>query len=342
MKSRGSGREIAMRRREFMAGAISAAAVSCAAAQQPGASKRIAIFSPSEPSANMHANSENRYYRIVFDELRRLGYAEGQNLTVEGYGREQNTAGPEVIAADIVRSKPDIIYVVGPGVGFFKKADIPIVTVTGDPVAQGLVQSLAHPGGNITGASVDTGPSIHGKRIALLREMFPAMSKLACITLRIQWNSPVQGPAIRTAAETAGMGLAVSLVDFGAGEAEYRAAIANASREGANAIMIADSPDVMANRALIAKLVNEARLPAIFPFFEIVEAGGLMAYSFDLVELNKRAASDIDAILRGANPADIPFYQASKFELSINLRTAKLLGLTVPPTLLASADNVIE
>ncbi len=113
--------------------------------------------------------------RVVFEELRRLGHIEGQNLTVEGYGREQNVAGPEALAADIVRSNPDVVFVVGPGAPIFKQATrtIPIVTVTGDPVAQGLARSLAHPGGNITGASVDAGPAIHGKRIALLREMFP-------------------------------------------------------------------------------------------------------------------------------------------------------------------------
>jgi putative tryptophan/tyrosine transport system substrate-binding protein len=106
--------------------------------------------------------------------------------------------------------------------------------------------------------------------------------------------------------------------------------------------MVGDSPDVMTNRSLIATLIGEARVPAIYPLLELVDAGGLMAYSFDLVELNKRVANNIDAILRGANPGDIPFYQSSKFELSINLKTAQMLGLTVPATLLASADNIVE
>jgi putative ABC transport system substrate-binding protein len=106
--------------------------------------------------------------------------------------------------------------------------------------------------------------------------------------------------------------------------------------------MIGGTPDAMTNHSLIANLIGAAKLPAMYPFSEFVDAGGLMAYSFDLVDLNKRAASDIDAILRGASPGDIPFYQASKFELSINLKTAKALGLTVPATLLASADKVIE
>lgn len=332
-----------MRRREFIAGAISVAVASRALAQPAAASRRLAIFSPSESSALMHEKSDNRYYRALFAELRRLGHVEGQNLTIEKYGREQSSSGAGALAADVISSNPDVVYVVGPGARIFKDADakFPIVTLTADPIAQGLARSLARPGGNITGVSVDAGPSIHGKRIALLREMFPAMSKLAFLTLRIGWEG-IQGQAVRTIAETAGVGLIGLPLEFPASEADYRSAVAMASREGADAIMLGDNPDAMRNRELIPQLIGAAKLPAIYPFFELVEAGGLMAYAFDLAELNKRVANNIDAILRGANPADIPFYQATKFEMSINLRTAKALGLTVPATLLASADKVIE
>jgi putative ABC transport system substrate-binding protein len=333
-----------MRRREFIAGAISiAAGTSRVSAQPAGTSRRLAIFSPSEPSSLMHEKSDNRYYRALFAELRRLGHVEGQNLAVEKYGIEQNSSGPAALAAEVIRSNPDVVYVVGPGARIFKDANakFSIVTLTADPIAQGLAQSLARPGGNITGVSVDTGPSIHGKRIALLREMFPAMSKLAFLTLRIGWEG-IQGQAVRTIAETTGIGLIGLPLEFPASEADYRSAIAMASRDGADAVMLGDNPDVMRNRKLIPELIGAAKLPAIYPFFELVEAGGLMAYAFDLAELNKRVANNIDAILRGANPADIPFYQATKFEMSINLKTAKTLGLNVPATLLASADRVIE
>jgi putative ABC transport system substrate-binding protein len=333
-----------MRRREFIAGAISiVAGASRAAAQPAGVSQRLAIFSPSEPSEQMHEKSDNRYYRTLFEELRRLGHVEGQNLTVEKYGSEQNRSGPVALTAEVIRSNPDVVFVIGPGAPIFKKADakFPIVTLTADPIAQGLAQSLARPGGNITGVSVDTGPSIHGKRIALLHEMFPAMSKLAFLTLRVAWQG-VQRPPVRAAAEMVGITLVPLLVDSPASEDDYRSAIAQALRDGADAIMIGDAPDVIRYRSLILELIGAARLPAIYPFFELVEAGGLMAYAFDLVELNKRVANDIDAILRGANPGEIPFYQATKFELSINLKTAKVLGLNVPATLLASADKVIE
>src|SRR4029453_2014181 len=214
-----------MRRRVFLSvvcGAVAWPLV--AAAQQRTNSKRLAIFSPSEPSAHLHTDSENKVDRALFAELWRLGQIEGQNLKVEAYGREQNTSGPEALATEIVQSNPDVIFVIGPGALFLKKltSHIPIVVITGDPVKTGIAESLAHPGGNFTGASVDVGPSIYGKRIALLREMVPTMLKLGCLGLRLQWQGPVTGPAIRAAAETAGLPLAVSLLEMGASEPDYR------------------------------------------------------------------------------------------------------------------------
>ena len=329
-----------MRRREFIATLGAGLAWPLVARGQQSNSKRLAIFSPSESSTLMHEHSDG----VLFEELRRLGWVEGQNLTVEGYGREQNTSGPDLLATEIVRRNPDVIYTVGPGAISFKSATsrIPVVALTADPVALGITQSLAHPGGNFTGVSIDTGPSIHGKRIALLREMFPTMSKLGCLALRFQWNGPIAGPAIRAAAGTMGLPLVVSLLEFGASEADYRAAIESIVNDGANAIMVVDSADVLRNSTLIARLVGEFKLPSMFTFLEPVEAGGLIAYSFDLVELYKRAANNINAILEGAKPGDIPFYQASKFELSINLKAAEQLGISVPPALVASADNIID
>jgi putative tryptophan/tyrosine transport system substrate-binding protein len=331
-----------MRRRAFLSVVCGAVAWPLAAAAQRSTnSKRLAIFSPSNPSADLH---EHGSYRALFAELRRLGQIEGQNLMVESYGREQNTSGSEALATEIVRSNPDVIFVVGPGTLIFKKltSRIPIVVIAADPVKQGIAESLAHPGGNFTGVSIDTGPSIYGKRIALLREMVPTMSKLGCLSLRLSWTGPINGPGIRAAAETAGLTLAVSLVEIGASEADYRAAVESISRDGANAVMVDSSPETRQNSTLIAKLLGDAKLPAIFHNIEAVEAGGLMAYSFDLIELYKRVANNIDAILRGAKPGDIPIYQVTKFELSINLKTAEQLGLSVPPALAAHADKVIE
>jgi putative ABC transport system substrate-binding protein len=334
-----------MRRRAFLGVVCGTVAWPLAGvAQQSTIKRRLAIFSPSESLADWHEHSENKFSRALFGELRRLGQIEGHNLTVEKYGREQNTLGAEAAATEIVRSNPDVILAAGPNALDFKKltSRIPIVVITGDPVKAGIAESLAHPGGNFTGVSVDAGPSIYGKRIALLREIVPTMSKLGWLGLRSQWHGPIAGPAIRAAAEAAGLTLAVSLVEIGASEADYRAAVDNISRDDANAVMVDSSPETFQNAALIAKLLGDAKLPTIFTHPEAVEAGGLMAYSFDLIELYKRVASPIDAILRGAKPGDIPIYQVTKFELSINLKTAKQLGLSVPTALVAIADKVIE
>ena len=337
-----------MRRRDFLAGGLSiAAGVSRAAAQPATAPRRLAIFSMGEPAALMHEKSENRYYRALFAELRRLGYVEGQNLTIERYGREKNVSGPAPVVAELVRQNPDVVYVLGPGALLFKRetTTLPVVAMTGDPVVLGLVPSLARPGGNITGVSVDTGPSIHGKRIALLREIVPAMSKLAFLGLRLgsmaDWEAAQLG-VIRAAAEVARVDLTVIPVEAPTSEAAYRDAVAQMARDGANAVLVGDSPDTMVNRRLIAGLIGTAGVPAMYPFPDFVEEGGLIAYSYDLVELNKRVANIIDAILRGKNPGEIPYWQAAKFELSINLKTAKAQGIAVPATLLAVADNVIE
>lgn len=334
-----------MRRREFLAGGLSVAAgISRAAAQPATAPRRLAIFSLGEPAALMQEKSDNRYYRALFAELRRLGHVEGENLAVERYGREKNISGPAALVAEVVRQNPDVVYVLGPGGLLFKRetTTLPIVAMTGDPVASGLVQSLARPGGNITGVSVDTGPSIYGKRIALLREIFPAMSKLALLTLKVgaDWER-LQVP-IRAAAETVRIDLVIIPLELPTSEAAYRDGVAQAARDGANAVMVGDSPDAMTNRRLIAGLIGAAGLPAMYPFPDFVDEGGLIAYSYDLVELNKRVANIIDAILRGNNAGEIPYYQAAKFEMSINLKTAMALGITVPATLLAVADNVIE
>jgi putative ABC transport system substrate-binding protein len=331
-----------MRRREFIVGAGSFVAASRAVAQQPPASRRLAIFSLSEPAALMNERSDNRYYRALFAELRRLGHVEGQNLVIERYGREQSMSGYAVLAAEVIRNNPDVVYVVGPGTALFKQQTdkLPIVALTGDPVAAGLVQNLAHPGGNITGVSVDTGPSIYGKRIALLREILPGMSNLTYLTLRVGWDA--MGSFVSAAAAAVGVTLEVALLELPTSEKAYREAVAKAARSGASAIMVGDNPDTMTNRALITSLIGTAGLPAMYALPEFVDAGGLIAYSFDLVELNKQVANDIDAILRGENPGDIPYYQASKFALSLNLKTAKALRLSLPPTLLASADIVIE
>ncbi len=172
------------------------------------------------------------------------------------------------------------------------------------------------------------------------------MSKLAFLALKVglnaDWERGQGVIAMRAAAEAVRLDLAVVPLELPTSEATYREAVAQVARNDANALMVGDNPDVMTNRRLIAGLIGAAGIPTMYPFAEFVEEGGLIAYSYDLVELNKRAANNIDAILRGKNAGEIPYYQAAKFETSINLKTAQSLGLTVPATLLAMADNIVE
>src|SRR5260370_22280249 len=162
----------------------------------------------------MHEDSDTGY-RVLFAELRRLGQIEGQNLTIERYGKEQYLSDAAALAAQVVRSNPDVIYVIDPAATFFQHetSKITIVTITNDPVVAGFAQSLAHPGGNITGVAAEADASIHGKRIALLREMFPAMSKLACIAPRRTWERSSSAP-VRAAADAVGVALFSVLIDL--------------------------------------------------------------------------------------------------------------------------------
>jgi putative ABC transport system substrate-binding protein len=270
-----------MRRRDFVMGGVSFATVTRVAAQPVANSRRLAIVSISGSHSQMREDSGN-YTSVFLAELRRLGQIEGQNLIVERYGKEQYLSDKAALAAQVIRSNPDVIYVIDPPASWFQHETsvIPIVTITGDPIAAGFAKSLAHPGGNITGVSVDAGPSIHGKRIALLRGIFPTMSKLALIAARGTWERPT-GVAVRAATDAVGIAVLSVPMDLPGSATTYRNAIAEASRNGADAIMMLDSPDALTNRASIAESLADARIPAIHAFSEAVDAGGLIAYSFD-------------------------------------------------------------
>jgi putative ABC transport system substrate-binding protein len=218
---------------------------------------------------------------------------------------------------------------------------IPVVALTYDPVALGLAKSLARPGGNFTGVTVDTGPALYGKRVELLREVAPGMTRFGFVTSRRVWDM-FQGAMVRGAAETTHLAVSPFLVDLPATVDQYRKAVLAAGADGVGALIVGDSPETLQYRSDIVRAVAETGLPAMYTFPESVEAGGLIAYSFDLTELNRRAASNIDAILRGANPGEIPFYQLTRLILSVNMGTAKSLGITFPPSMLARADEVIE
>ena len=207
--------------------------------------------------------------------------------------------------------------------------EIPIVTVTADPVAVGLAPSLAHPGGNITGVTVDGGIQLNEKRIQLLKELVPNLSKAFYLVSQPYWEKLPQGAAVREAAEHAGISLAPIVLGATFNEMAYESAFQSMEQQRADALLPSDEAEHVTHGAVLVNLVAKSRLPAMFPYRELVDAGGLIAYSIDLNDLFRHAANQIASILKGAKPQDIPFYQPTKFQLVINMKTAKSLGIDV-------------
>jgi putative ABC transport system substrate-binding protein len=314
-----------------------------ARAQQPARMKRIAVVTPATKVSEVSL-SGRPYYRAFFEELTRLGYVEGQNLGVERYSGEGQPERYADLAREVVNTLPDLILAAGAHLSLdFKMATttIPIATVMFDPVALGLVTSIARPGGNITGVTIAGGFEIIGKRMGLLGEAIPKMSVVGYLTSRRYWED-TRGAAAREVANKAGISLKAVLLDNGFNEAEYQRVFRPVEQDQADAFMVSEEPEHVTYRSTIVELAAKGRTPAIYPFREFVEVGGLMAYSINQEDMYRRLANLIDTILKGANPGEIPFYQPTKFDLSINLNTAKALGLEMPAMLLARADEVIE
>ena len=333
-----------MRRRDFITALGTAAAWPLAVrAQQPAKIKRIAVVHPVEKVGNMTINGR-RTFRVFFEELSRLGYVEGQNLGVERYSGEGRPERYAELARDVVNTHPDLIVAVAARLSLdFKMATttIPIVSIINDPVALGLVASIARPGGNITGVTISGGLELIGKRFGLLVEAMPKLSTVSYLVSRPYWEDP-RGAATREAAKQAGISLKAALLGSVFNEAEYHRVFRSMEQDRADALMVSDEAEHFTYRATIIELAAKDRIPTMYALREFVEVGGLMAYSIDQAEIYRRLANVIDKILRGANPGDIPFYQPTKFELSINLKTAKALGFEMPAMLLGRADEVIE
>ena len=333
------------RRREFITllGAAAAAWPLTARAQQPATRRRIAIFHPAIPVALLTETGGGSAWRAFFGELRRLGYVEGENLIIERYSAEGHHERYADLARQIVASKPDVIVTgTNPVVIAFKAATgtIPVVAFMLDPLHAGLVTSLGRPGGNLTGITLDPGIEIWGKRLEMLKEAIPSMTRAAFLGMREGWEGSA-GQVLRDAGGRLGISLAFTVPQQGT-VAEIERVFTAMAQQRPDAVLVSGEGDLYANRQLIAELAEKHRLPAMCPYRDYVEAGGLMAYAVDLAELLRRMADDVHQILKGAKPGDIPIYQPTKFELLINLKTAKALGLEVPPTLLARADEVIE
>jgi putative tryptophan/tyrosine transport system substrate-binding protein len=341
--SRGEGRAVTRRAALALLGGAALAWPRAAQAQQAAKVYRLAVVHPSQPVADLSETGLPRY-RAFFQKLRELGYIEGQNLRVERYSGEGRTELFAELAAEVIRGKPDLIFVPGSRLTLAFKAatdTIPVVTVVSDPVAFGVVSNLARPGGNITGVTTDAGVDIRGKRFELLREMVPAASRVAHLASRRVWEGP-ECAAVREAVERIKVSLVGPPLDAPLDDAEYRRVFAAIVEAGADALVVSSQNENLTKRRLIVELAEKARLPAIYAYREYTDIGGLMAYGPDIEDVYRQAADRVDQILKGAKPRDIPFYQPTKFELVINLKTAKALGLDIPGSILARADEVIE
>jgi putative ABC transport system substrate-binding protein len=332
-----------VRRRDFITILGGAAAWPLAVrAQQSSRMKRIAIVSPATKIGDMSVNGY-RQYRVFFEELSRLGYDEGQNLVVERYSGEGRTEHYADLARDVVNTHPDLIFCISYRLALnFKAATttIPIAAITADPIALGLVSSLARPGGNITGVSVDAGIEVMGKRLGLLLEATSKLSNARFLVSQLNWEG-VLGAAVREASGRAGISFAGEpMSSFN--EQEYQRVFNSMEHERVDGILVSDEAEQFTYRRLLVELAAKTRIPTIYAFRWHVELGGLMAYSIDLGDTFRRIADLVHKILKGANPGELPFFQQTKFELTINLKTAKALGLNLPPMLLGRADEVIE
>jgi len=268
--------------------------------------------------------------------LREHGYVEGKNVVLEYRYAEGKLDRLPDLAAQLVALKVDVIVTASPpAVRAAKNATstIPIVfAAVGDPVAIGLVESLARPGQNITGLSIG-GPELDGKRLELLKDAVPRTSRVAVLFAEMP----------RKEREIAAQALGIQLISLPVRElGDIEPAFETARKENVHALLMSPSPLLNTVRERIVELAAKNRLPAMYAGPEFVEAGGLMSYAPSYVDLFRRAATYVDKILKGAKPADLPVEQPTKFELMINLKTAKALGLTIPPSVLGRADHVIE
>jgi putative tryptophan/tyrosine transport system substrate-binding protein len=274
--------------------------------------------------------------------LRELGYVEGKNIVIESRYAEGRLDRLTDLAAELVRLKVDVIVTGGPSPTRAAKeatVTIPIVmALDNDPVGSGFVASLARPGGNITGLAT-LSPEISGKQLELLKEIVPRLSRVAVVGTS---SNPGNAQMLRETELAAGA-FAVQLhyLDVG-GPKDIETVFRAASKGRADAVLVLPNPVLLSRRAQLADLAAKNRLPAVYGQPEYVDAGGLMFYGASITEMFRRAATYVDKILKGAKPADLPVEQPKKFEMIINLKAAKQIGLTIPPNVLVRADRVIK
>jgi putative tryptophan/tyrosine transport system substrate-binding protein len=318
-------------------GAMLLALSEAAEAQQPKKIARIAYV-----SASSHSPMSTRTEAFRHG-LRDLGYVEGKNIVIEWRYAEGKTDRVPALLADLVRLKVDVIVTGGSGVTRHAKetaVTIPIVMAQDfDPVSNGFVASLARPGGNITGLAT-LRPELSGKQLELLQEIVPKLSRVAFFGTS---TNPGNAQALReTELAAAPFGVKLQYVDV-LSPTDIEAGFRSAVKGNVDAIIMQTQGAVTnSRRQQVAELAVKSRLPAIYYAPQYIEAGGLMSYGVSLPDLDRRAATYVDKILKGSKPADLPVEQPTKFELIINLKTAKQIGLTIPPNVLARADRVIR
>ncbi len=289
-------------------------------AQQPPRVRRIAIVHSGIPADKLTEAAGPLFLRRLFEELRRLGHREGANLVVERYSAEGSSDRFAPLAAIVVSSKPDVIvtnFTALTKALMMATATIPIVAITNDPIEGGLVSSLARPGANLTGVSVNAGFGIVGKRLQILKEAIPSAARIGFLV------------ASRADEQRYGVALITKFLSE-INEAQVRRAFAEMAEQRIEAALVSESFSFVAQRAVIVELAAKHSLPVMYPYREYMEPGGLMSYGPDTGELGKRMASDVHEIFNGAKPGDIPYYLPVKFELVLNLTTAKALGLAIP------------
>src|SRR5436309_1492844 len=329
-----------MNRRAFLCGltlgTLSRSLAAEAQEYKAGKVARIGLLSQGSPASGQHIREAFR------QGLREVGYVDGQNIVIEYRYAEGKAERLPDLAAELVSLKVDIIVAGGtPPPLAAKRATttIPIVmTSAGDPVGSGLVASLAKPGGNVTGLSTFT-RDLAAKRLQLLKEVVPVVSRVAVL-----WNAANPYAVLNmreTEAAARTLGLQVQSVEV-RGPDEMETGSSTAIRWRAGAFIVVDDPFTYLHRTRIADLAARSQLPAMYGFRQYAEAGGLMAFGTSLADLSRRAATYVDKILKGAKPADLPVEQPTQFEPVINAKTAKALKLTIPPSVLLRADQVIE
>jgi ABC-type uncharacterized transport system substrate-binding protein len=329
-----------MRRRDCLrlVEAVAIASLLPRAARAQQRMHRLAFVHSGIPADKLTESAGPFWVRRVYQSLRELGDVEGQNLVVERFsagGRSERFAS---LATEVVSHDPDVIIVNFNDLAkkfTIATSRIPLVVITGDPIAAGLLTNLAHPGGNLTGVSINAGLEIYGKRLQIIKEAMPKAKKVAAL-----FSGALSGMSeYREAAGQLGIELASKQLDE-VNDVQLRRAFAEIAEQQFDAVIVDEGGSFLAQRILMASLGEKYRLLVLYPYRDYVEEGGPIAYGPDLGELAQRIASDVHHIFSGTKAGDIPFYQPNKFQLIINARSARALDL--PPTLLARADEVIE